>query len=216
MNQHLSDPVVSPPLKARCLQSLSQLFGSVGNNAGRRRLLTHVLKLWRDKGDDRRVALTLVELSDVNRLVDLHKEGIQLAKETLEIFERLGDTAKQAEALISLAHVLFDDHQLDAASRAIGLLLEKGEQFQVCQGRRVLGNISQSKGDTEKAIHHYEVALGIASSFNWHDELFWVHYALSKLSFRQGRFDGVQAHIERGQRRIPSGSCDGAASSPLV
>ena len=189
------------PSKARCLRNLSQLFESVGNDVECKRLLTHALKLWRERGDEYQVALTLSCLSDTNRCMGLYKEGIRQAKEASEMFEQLGDTANQAQCLIRFAYVLFDDKQLDtaeeAASRGIDLLPEKGEQLRVCQGHRVLGNTSLSKGDTEKAIHHYEVALGIASSSNWQDQLFWVHYALSDLFLGEGRFDDVQAHIER-------------------
>ena len=80
----------------------------------------------------------------------LHEEGVQQAKEASEIFERLGDTAKQAGCLIDLAWVLHDDEQLDvaeeAASRAIEPILEEGEQFLACRGHRVLGKIYDSKG----------------------------------------------------------------------
>ena len=40
-----------------------------------RRLLMYTLKLWRERGDDYRVALALRHLSDTNRLMDLLKEG---------------------------------------------------------------------------------------------------------------------------------------------
>jgi tetratricopeptide (TPR) repeat protein len=40
-------------------------------------------------------------------------------------------------------------------------------------------------------------ALGIASSFNWHDHLFWAHYALAELFLDEGRFDDAHAHVER-------------------
>ena len=158
------------PSKAQCLQYLSWLFHSVGIDVECKRLLTHALKLWRDKGDDHRAAQMLIYLSEANRLMDLYEEGIRQAQEASEIFERLGDTTKRAESLISLAYVLHGDKQLDAAdeavSRAIDLLPEEGEQFLVCDGHRILGNISRSKGNTGKAIHHFEVALGIASSLN--------------------------------------------------
>ena len=50
--------------------------------------------------------------------------------------------------------------------------------------------------DTEKAIHHYEVALEIASSLNSDDQMFWVHYALAELFSEEGEFDEAHAHIE--------------------
>ena len=189
------------PSKARCLNGLSWLFKSVGNWVEHKRLLTHTLKLWRERGDDQRVALTLSYLSDANRLMHLHKEGIQQAKEASEIFERVGNTVKQAGCLLDLARALYSDGQLDAAkeaaSHAIGLIPEKGEQLQVCQGHRILGNIYRSKGETEKAIHHFEIALGNASSLNWHDELFRVHYSLAEMFSGQGSFDDARTHVER-------------------
>jgi len=187
--------------KAQCLQALSCLFEMVGNKVERKRLLTHTLKLWRERGDDHRVARTLGDLSDANRLMHLYKEGIQQAKEASEIFERLGDATGRAWRLVDLAWLLFDDAQLDAAEEAtvhvIDLLSEKDEPFLVCQCHRVLGNIYSSKGEAEKAVDHFEVALGVASAFNWQDELFWIHYALAKLFFHQGEIDDAHAHIER-------------------
>jgi len=110
---------------------------------------------------------------------------MQQAKEASEIFEQLGDTAKQAHCLITLARLLLSDDQLDAAEaaafHAIDLVPEEGYQSLVCESRRALGNISRSKDDTEKAIRHFEAALGIASPFDRHDLLFWIHYELAGL-----------------------------------
>jgi tetratricopeptide (TPR) repeat protein len=103
--------------------------------------------------------------------------------------------------LIALAWLLRQDRQFDAAeeaaSRAIGLFPEKGEEYRVCKSHRILGYIYQSKGETEKAIHHFEVALGIASAFDWHEEPFWIHYRLAGLFYDEGRFDDAHTHIER-------------------
>jgi tetratricopeptide (TPR) repeat protein len=185
--------------KPRCLFELSRLFGSVGNWVEHKRLLVHALKLWRERGDDHQVAITLMELSEVNRQMGLHKEGIEVVGEALEIFERLGDTGRQADCLIKLALLLGSDKQFDAAEeaafRAIALLPEKGEEHRVCRSHRALGEIYQSKGEIKKAIHHYELALGIAS-FDWHDDLFWVHYKLAEMFRDEGRLDDAQAHIE--------------------
>jgi len=131
----------------------------------------------------------------------LYEEGIQQAKEASGIFERLGDTAEQGQCLTFLAFVLYEDEQLDAAeeatSCAINLLSGKDEQFKVCQCHRVLGNIYRSKGETEMAVHHFELALRIASSFDWPNELFWICFSLAQLFFDQDKFDDAHVHIER-------------------
>ena len=185
--------------KPGCLYQLARLFGSVGDRVEERRLLIHTLKLWREWGCDTWVASTLVQLSDVSRQMGLHKEGIPQAKEALEIRARLGDKRRQAECLAMLSLLLNEDKQLDAAeeaaSRAIDLP-EKGEEFRVCESHRILGRIYQSKGQIEKAIHHFKVAIGIASHFNWHESLFWAHYNLAGLSRIEDRFDDARAHIE--------------------
>jgi len=196
--------------KPECLFQLSRLFESVGNNVERKQLLSQALKLLREQGSDRDVATALMQLSEANRLIGLHTEGIQQAKEASGILERLGDTVEQADCLIKLAVLLSSDKQFDAAeeatSRAINLLPEKGEDFRVCESHRALGDIYRSKADTKKAIHHFKVALRIASHFDWHDDLFWIHYELADLSRDEGRFDDAHTHIERAKSYTASGT----------
>ena len=187
--------------KPKCLYELSRLFYSVRNNVECERLAYHALKVWREQGDDKNVARVLGHLSDTNRLMGLPKQGIQQAREALNIYERLGDTMRQARCLDNLALSLRDDNQIDAAEeaafRAIALLPDEGEQFWLCELHQTLGKIYRSKDEIEKAIHHFEVALGIASSFNWHGRLFWIHYKLAGMFHDQGRFDDTEAHLER-------------------
>jgi tetratricopeptide (TPR) repeat protein len=188
------------PHKPKCLSELSGLFERVGNYAEQKRLLTHTLELQRRRGDDFQVAEQLRSLSDVNRHLHLYKEGIWQVNEALEIYGRGGNTGGQIQALDQLAWLLFDDKQLDAAenaaSRGIGLASGKGEEFSVCQLHRTLGQICGSKGDKEKAIHHFETALGIASPLNWHEILFWTRFGLAELLLVEGAFDDASAHTE--------------------
>jgi tetratricopeptide (TPR) repeat protein len=189
------------PSKPTCLLQLSRLFQSVGNHVERKRLLAHALKLEKERGNNHQVARTLMYLSDANRLLFLREEGIQQAGEALKIFERLGSTIEQAECLNALARLLHQDKQFDAAeaaaSRAIILLPDKGQEFRVCQSHRALGGIHRSKREREKAIHHFEIALRIASPFNWNHHLFWIHHSLARLFSQDDRFDDAHAHIEQ-------------------
>ena len=187
--------------KPRCLFELSRLVGLVGNWTECKRLLTHTLILQKERGDDNRVAQTLIELSDANRLMGLYEEGIQQAREALEIIDQLGDTTEQARYLVYLACVLGGGKQLDAAeeaiSRAIDLLREKSNHYLLCQSHRVLAEIYRSRGETKEAIHHIEMALVIATPYDWHGQLFWVHYSLADFFSCEGKFDDAQAHIDR-------------------
>ena len=189
------------PSKPECLFELSGLFRKLGNRAEEKRLLTHALKLQRQQRNEAKVAQTLRDLSGANRLLELYGEGIQQAREALEISERFGSTIEQAMSLNQLASLLHADNQLDAAkdaaSGAINLLPEKGEEYLLCTSHRVLGNIYKSKGEKEKAISHFETALRIATPPNWSDSLFWVHYSLMLLFADEYKFDEANAHIER-------------------
>ena len=131
----------------------------------------------------------------------LPEEGIERAKEALKIHERLGDATGQAICLKDLAWALFDAEQLDAAelaaSRAIDLVPEKGQEYLVCQLHRVLGHTYHSKGRKKEAIHHFETDLRIASPFRWHGQLFWIHYGLARLFYIGEEFDDANFHIER-------------------
>ena len=188
------------PSKPLCLSYLSRLFDSVGNVAERRRVLSHTLKLWRERGDDFQVAQTLRGLSDANRRMGLDEEGIRQAKEASEIFGRLGLAAAQAECLTNLALSLFGAKQLDAAEEAglhaLGLLPEVGEELVVCQTLRVLGGIYQEMGEMEEAILHFKMALEIASCLNMADQLFWINLSLADVFSEQGKFEDAQTHVE--------------------
>ena len=133
------------PSKPSCLFELSWLFRLVGNHVERKRLLAHTLKIQRERGDDRGVARTLRHMSRANTHTGLNNEGVQLVEEASEILERLGDTVGQALCLKDLAWSLYSNKQFDAAedaaSRAIDLLSEKGEQHHVCESHRLLGHV---------------------------------------------------------------------------
>jgi tetratricopeptide (TPR) repeat protein len=198
------------PSKPKCLSQLAQLFRSVGNFTEGKRLTTHTLELERRWGKDSHVAATLRRLSDFNRLLHHHEEGIQQVKEALEIVERIGDTIEQGECLNGLAWLLFDDNQPDAAekaaSRAIDLVQEKGQEFLFCDLHQVLGMINGSKGEKEKALHHFKTVIRIASPFNWHYVLFWIHYSLAEL-FGDGKgLDDERAHIEQAKSHAIDGA----------
>ena len=197
------------PSKLGCLFHLSRLFRKVGNYTEPKRLLTHALTLSREQGDDHQLARTLRQLSDVHVWMGLFKEGVQQAQEASEICERLGDTVEQAQCLVELAWLFHDDKQLDAAekatSRAINLLPEEGEQFLVAKCHHLLGSIYHSKGETKKAIDHFEVALGIASPFNWLDLLFWIQYCMAVLFADEDRFDDAHAHVEYAKSHAVNG-----------
>jgi tetratricopeptide (TPR) repeat protein len=190
--------------KSKCLSELSRLFGRVRNYPEQKQLLARTLELDRRSGNNPRVAQTLLYLSDANRLLGLHEEGIRQAKESLEILEWINHIEGQTQCLNQLAWLLFEDNQLDpaedAASHAIGLASEKGQEFLVCQLHRVLGKIHSSKGEKTKAIHHFETALGIASPPNWDEELFWIHHSLAEMFGDGEEFDDANAHI--GQAKL--------------
>ena len=186
--------------KPRCLFNLSELFGSLGNPAEQKQLLTRALELERGRGNDGRVARILMTLGDANRLLRLYEEGIRQSKEALEIYERFGDAVGQGKCWISLGWLLLDDEQLDSAedagSHAIKLFRDQGRELWVCGSHRLLGDIYRSKGEIGKAVEHFEAAITIASPF-WHHQLFWTHFSLAELFRCKGELDNAQPHIEK-------------------
>ena len=187
--------------KPSCLLGLGSLFDSLGDPAEGKRLLDHALQLERERGNDYEVALALLILSLANQHLNLFKEGIDQAKESLEIFERISDIGKQGYSLVMLAFLFRGDGQLDAAeeaaSRAIQLLQEKGEGPNLCVSHRVLGHIYLSKKKGKKAFQHYKTALGIASRSEWNSELFWIHHSLAVLLQDEDKLSDAHVHIEQ-------------------
>ena len=189
------------PSKPECLYQLSRLFQTTGNHVERKRLLTLVLELSRERGDDQRLARALIHLSEAHSNMRLYEEGIRAAKEASEIAERLGDVVEQANALINLGWALHYDDQFNEAeevvSQVIDLLSGRNERFGLCECHRLLGIIYRFKNDSEKAIYHSKTALGLASSFNGLNLLFWVNFDLAALFIDQARFDDANAHVQR-------------------
>ena len=194
----LSDDHRSRP---RCLFKLSLLFRSLGNLVEGKRLFTHTLELERGQGNEDRVALILKFLVDANRNLGLYEEGIERSREALEIYERLGDAEGQAKCWNFLGWLLSTFGRFDAAeeaaSHALKLFLDQGREYWVCDTQRLLGEIYRWNWEIGKAIHHSEAAIGIASSFDWHFQLFWIHHSLAWLFYSENEFDNSQSHIEQ-------------------
>jgi tetratricopeptide (TPR) repeat protein len=188
------------PSKPKCLSRLALLFARVGNYVESKQVLIHTLKLWKAQGNKAWVAETLVDIAESNRMLGLYKEGIQQSKKALEIYKRLNDVSGQARALMQHAYLLQGDGQFDAVERValqvVDCFLYKGEQYSVCHCYRILGEMCHSKGETERAISHLNTALGIASSFNWDYQLFWIHRGLAVVFADKGCFDNAHTHIE--------------------
>jgi len=200
------DPKIQWLPDNRCHESgylveLSMFLGSIGNDMECKRLLNRALKLERERGSNVGVARILSLLCDANWRMGLYDEGVQQAREGLEMYEWLGNTEGQAQFLIQLAWFFLEQEQLDAAeeaaSRAMNLLPETADQSFVCNSHQILGLIYRSKGEIEKAVHHLEAALGIASSFDWHGQLFDIHFSLAMLFCDEGRLDSAHVHAER-------------------
>ena len=187
--------------KPQCLFQLGLLYCRIGINAEQRSFLDQALKLERERGNDYGVACALRELSRANQSPDNYKERINQAREALEIYTRLGIAEECANCLSTLAWLSTADGQHNAAEEtvleSIKLLPEKGEEHQLYFSHHILGNIYSSKGKREKAIYHYELALGIASTFNWSPHLAMIHLALAMHFLNGGRFEEAQVHTEQ-------------------
>ena len=195
------------PSRPQCFFRLSSLLKLLGNHGERKRLLTLVLELERGKRNDERVARTLGELADANRMLGLYEEGIQRSKEALGICERLGDAVGQGKCWNILGWLFFGDGQVEAAeeagSHAINLFRDQEREYWVCISHRLLGCIYESKGERGKSIRHFETAIGIASPFHWHNQLFWAHFSLASLFCDENEFDNAQSHIEQAKSHTP-------------
>ncbi|KAF9786353.1 hypothetical protein BJ322DRAFT_1108203 [Thelephora terrestris] len=187
--------------KPECLFWLSRLFGAVGNHVESKRLLTHTLCLWKERGSGRGMARTLTSLCDTNRLQGLYKEGIQEGGKAVKVCGQLGDIGGLARSLHSLALVLDADNRRgcaeEAASLAVKLYRVNSDQFGVCRAKYILGKICHSKGENRKAKKLFDAAHEIATTIQWHDQLSSIHHSLAWLSFDRRAFEDAHYHIER-------------------
>ena len=187
--------------KFDCSLHLARLFSNTGNYAHQKQLLEHIRKLERERGNDYRIALVLARLASVNGVLGLDQEGLDQAREAVEIFEWIGDIRAHGDSLLRLVVLLAANHQLDAAeeaaSRVLQLLPEKGEEYLACRAHMFLCSVYTAKGEREKSLHHNGMSLEIATRFDWEGQIFWAHFSLADLYFSEEKLDDAIAHAER-------------------
>ncbi|KAF9778075.1 hypothetical protein BJ322DRAFT_251217 [Thelephora terrestris] len=190
----------SHPCKALCLFELSRVLKSTGSDAERKVLLSHAVRLEKEKGDRYRVALALMYLSDANLELGFYDEGMEQAKEALDIIEPFGIPELTAASLNTLAWSLHRNGQLDdaeeAATRALNLLPKEGQEFLACKSHRILGDIFLYKEKREEGIRHLQEALTIAPHFSLNNHVIWIHHSIALLLFGEDMFDHAETHIK--------------------
>jgi hypothetical protein len=128
------------------------------------------------------------------------RKGYNKREKRWQFTNGLSDTTEQVDCWDYLARLLRSDNQLDsveeAASRAINLLPEKGEEFSLCQSHRGLSAICRSKRE-RKAVYYLEIALEITSAFRWHNQVLQINHALAILSINNARLT-MRVPISRG------------------
>ncbi|KAF9780529.1 hypothetical protein BJ322DRAFT_1213638 [Thelephora terrestris] len=172
------------PSKAKCLLRLAQLSGAMGNDAERKSLL-HALTLERVRGNDFGIAEMLQNLSYANQSLGMYEEGIQRAKEALDMFERLAGSMPQKTP----CHARSSFSRIKAKSFTSANLITSLERY-------------RRKGEKEKAVYHFKTALTIASPFNWQNDLFWIHYTMAEMFRDEGEFDDANAHIKQAKSLV--------------
>jgi len=186
------------PSKPRCFFQLAQILKSLGNHLESKRLRRWMIKYWRGQGNDYMVAETLSSLVTIH--AQSEAEGISQVKEALGIYEKLDNTAGQANCLSQLALLFIRVNQVDAAedavSRAINLHSDGPSQSQLYDHHHTLGHISHRRGDTEAGIDHHMKALGIARSLKSQDSQIGILNCLVWLLLEEERFDDAQVHLE--------------------
>ena len=111
---------------------------------------------------------------------------------------------QQIQCSVILATLLCEDEQFDAAEETASHamdLSENHDQYLLGKCHYLLGGIQRSKGNREKAIHHFEASLRIASVRNSHDKLSRIHLSLADLHLEEDRFGDAQVHIEHAKSR---------------
>ena len=120
--------------------------------------------------------------------------------------------AGQAKCWNYLGWMLLSDRQLGSAEEAgfhaIDLSRDQGREYWICGSHRLLGEIYQYKGEGGKAVQHFEAAIGIASPFDWHNELFWANLALAVQFCNENKFDNAQSHLERAKAHAIDDVCN--------
>ena len=105
-----------------------------------------------------------------------------------------------------LAQLFLQDNQVAAAeetvSQAIAIFSENSLPTVVIECRYILGEVYRVKGDSEEAIKHLKVALGIASTHNLYRDAFYIYHSLVRLFVDAGRLEDANSHLELAKLHI--------------
>ena len=200
------------PSKPNCLSVLSRLHCRIGNYAEHQLFLRHALKLYRERGDDYRVAFALSELSPTSSFLGLHEEGIQQAREAMVIYQRLGNMGGVAACHLWLSSLFRRVDRLDDAdeceTQAIGLIntaIPTADPTLCAFLHTCLDRIYSNRGETEKAYFHSEAALGKTTA---RDNRFIAHRGLAADCLARGRLDKAEVHLEHDRSLAVDGTSE--------
>ena len=200
------------PSKPQCLEGLSSLCSVIGNSAGSRRLLSHALKLHRERGDDDRIASTLLRLAAIESSSGFCEKGIQQAREAMAIFHRLGNMVDVVLCLTGLSRLFRHTNRPDEADeceaqviRLAGALVPAVDPVSRNFLHTSLAAVYYNKGDTEKFIFHSGACLGVGTS---RTNRFDSHCTQAVVHSREGRFHDAEAHIEHARLLAAHGSSE--------
>ena len=192
------------PSKTQCMLDLSELSSRVKNSTEAHRLLTHTLKLYRERGDNDQVAKALRKLSQASFELGLIEEGIQQAGEAMTISRQIGDIVGVIGCHIRLSSLFRRAERNDEAdeceSRLIELtntLLASSYLEPMLRGlvHDSLAQIYFNKRDMEQATSHAETALRIGG-ITVRSNLFTRYHTMARIHMENGRFDDAEAQLE--------------------
>ena len=178
---------VAPAVRLKALYVSGELVWSLGQHALARARLETCAAAWRAMGEKRNLAYTLQVLS----LVIAEPQASDLARESLRLFQEVGDAWGAAHATFSLATLSL----LQSGGAAAHAQLEDtlacwralGDEWGMAQTLNYLGDLAREQGDDASATERYRASLALLQRQRMTGTIPSIQHNLGYLALRSGR-----------------------------
>lgn len=191
----LALPGAAPPTRerAKVLNAVGTIMHELGDYATARQRLEESLKIWREFGDKKGVAIVINNLGWIAAQLGELIAASELSGESLALHGKLGDKRGMAVAFNNLAAVAFLHSEYPLASslqeQSLKLRQESGDERGVAFATAMLGWFDVVQGNFEKAAALLESARGKLQQVGDNRMMGFIVWIRAQMALAQGDFE---------------------------
>jgi len=196
---------------ATLLRNVGALYDELGEYQKAIEYDQQALAIQQQINEPRAAAITLSNMGSTCREMDeveAHRKARDYLRESLRIFEAIGDRENKAYVLGNLASVemLLGENQkaLDHLTQSLSFSQETGDRFGECISYAYLGDLYASLHEPQKSLDCYQRALKLSRDLKKKNIEAAALGHMAKLAYNRGQLKEAQTGIEQAIKVIES------------